>query len=130
MNKRKENVRKSYESRIEDETKITDLMEYKIGINKVIFKNSSNPGYRLARHYFELILSYTASFDEDVFVIIPSSSQLNKWWINETNLDEVTKYPDMIKFIDKLLWDTEFHPSESEIISYELIAKEMAVALQ
>jgi hypothetical protein len=128
--KRKKQIREAYEAELDKDIKISDFSENRIELNKLIFRDTSSSAYKLARHYFELIVSYTASFDEDIFVIIPTANQLHNWWISEVKERKDELQLEMLDFIDRLLWDSDFDPSESQVINYENVAKEMVIAIQ
>ncbi|MCE7737618.1 MAG: hypothetical protein GPJ54_22195 [Candidatus Heimdallarchaeota archaeon] len=130
QNKRQKQVKDAYEAELDKSISLSELDERGIAINKLTFQDSSSSAYKLARHYFELIISYTASFEENVFVIIPTSTQLYQWWVTETKIQSDESKIEMIDFIDKLLWDNDFQPPEVQISEYEKVAKEMVITLQ
>ncbi|MFV2014140.1 MAG: hypothetical protein ACC656_01820, partial [Candidatus Heimdallarchaeota archaeon] len=130
QNKRQKQVKEAYEAELSKDISLSQLSEKTIPIGKSILRDPSSSAYKLARHYFELIVSYTASFDENIFVIIPTSTQLHRWWLTETRTQSKELQIETIDFIDKLLWDDDFLPQEYQISEYEKIAREMVITLQ
>ncbi|MHA2090367.1 MAG: hypothetical protein ACW98K_05865 [Candidatus Kariarchaeaceae archaeon] len=126
---RKKRTRKAYEKGLSEDIP-EDLLEDKIKLHKSIFLDRDSAAYKLARHYFELLLSYTASFEEDRLILIPTSSQLGQWWRGKTKLPSNSDQILTLNFVDKLLWDPSFIPTNGDLEKYELIGKEMVIAIQ
>lgn len=130
IKKRRKIIRESYEFELSKDIVTPEMDARRIYLTKDLFQDRSSLAFRLVRHYFELLVSYTASFDEDAFVIFPTTSQLHQWWLNRTNSEQDRSQVEMIDFIDQLLWDYTYKPSVDDIAKHELVGKEMVIAIQ
>ncbi len=101
-----------------------------IYINKSVLMDRNSAAHRIALHYYELLLSYTASFDDDTLVYIPTTTQLTSWWKEKSKKPVKTEYKQFIRLTDRLLWDPEYNPDNTEIIYYEPIGQEMVLAIK
>ncbi|MCY3411685.1 MAG: hypothetical protein INQ03_08650 [Candidatus Heimdallarchaeota archaeon] len=107
-----------------------DEIENKIRINKEILLDKNSSLHKMAMHYYEILLSYTASFEDDKFIYFPTEKQLLGWWEEKTKKKSIENHLDFLYFIDRVLWDPTFEPFSDEISRYESVALEMAVAIQ
>ena len=130
IKKRRVMTREAYEIELSKDLLPPEIEGRKIQLTKDLLQDRSSLAYRLARHYFELIISYTASFEEDVFVIIPTTSQLHQWWLKKSNGISDKSQIQMIEFIDQLLWNNSFSPTNDNISAHEMVGKEMVIAIQ
>lgn len=129
LNRKKEISKKRYLESLEQEILIDDI-EPRIQIGKEILLDKNSPAHKLVLHYYELILSYTASFEEDKFIYIPDSTQLNKWWGDITKQNVETSQNEFVDFTDQILWDPKFLPPQKEILKYEKIGETMVLAIK
>ena len=97
--------------------------------SKEFLYDVNSNSHKIIRHYFELIFSYTASFDENHFVIFPTVSQMNNWWLKNQNQNLSSEQFQFLSFSDKLLWDPEYIPDDDTLSSIEQIGLQMVFSL-
>jgi hypothetical protein len=129
LKKRRRTAREAYERGLSDELPEV-ILDRKIPIVKDFLQVKDSNAYRLARHYFELLFSYSASFEEDRFILIPTATQLNLWWGEKSKQTSSPEHIKLIHYVDQMLWDPEFSPSDGELEQLEPLGKEMVLALQ
>ncbi|MCH8905772.1 MAG: hypothetical protein IH840_01680 [Candidatus Heimdallarchaeota archaeon] len=131
LKRRKERKRTiiEYEKQLEEEIDFS-IDDQKLQLNRDILQDCDSYAYRLARHYFELLLTYTASYEENVLVLIPTSNQLESWWSLKTKLKSKKGQREALNYVDNLLWNTEFVPQDELSQNYELLCKEMVLAIK
>lgn len=127
--RKKQTAQREYEESLKEEIS-TELIDTKISLQKDYFQDPSSFAYKMVKHYFELIFTYTASFDEDQLVIIPTPSQLNQWWSDRSNRQVSEKEDEFIDITDRLLWDPSYLPKDSSLGKMETVGKDMVLAIQ
>jgi len=118
-----------YEKQLQEEIDFS-VDDQKLQLNKKILQDRDSYAYRLARHYFELLLTYTASYEENALVLIPTSAQLDSWWSSKTKLKSNEGQRDALDYVDSLLWNTEFAQQDKLSQEYELLCKQMVLAIK
>ena len=128
--KRKEELSKlRYLASLETEILPEDI-DRRIQIKKELLLDKQSPAHKLVLHYYELIVSYSASFDDDKFIYIPTPSQLNQWWMNRTDRKHSKLNIKFIEFTDQVLWDPVYIPEQDEIMRCERTGQTMVLAIQ
>ncbi|MHA2502771.1 MAG: hypothetical protein ACXAE3_07880, partial [Candidatus Kariarchaeaceae archaeon] len=121
--------RKAYEDKLAEAIPIEEISE-KIRIEKDLLLDTTSNAYKTVRHYFELIFTYTASFEENQFVTIPTIVQMSQWWRGRTGKEFGESETTFMKISDQLLWDPTFLPADGELSSIETTGKEMVLTIQ
>lgn len=107
-----------------------DAIDDRIRIQKELLLNRDSPAHKMAMHYYELLLTYTASFEDDKFIYIPTSEQLLNWWEGKSNQSSNQVQLNFLNFIDRVLWDPNYIPENNQIIEHENVGKNMVLAIQ
>jgi len=127
--KKGDHAKKAYEDSLEEDISL-DTLDSKIIISKESLNDTSTLSYRTVRHYFEILFTYTASFEEDQFVTLPTVSQLDNWWRSKTGESFSQIQVEFISSADQLLWDPDFQPDDPSLGTVETEGKSMVLALQ
>lgn len=85
---------------------------------------------KVVKHYFELLLWYNASFDENDFVLQPTSIQMTNWWTNRTKQNMQSSYTEFVNFADRIIWDEEFQPQSELLAKHDGVGTSMVLAIQ
>lgn len=128
-NKNKRIIKNQYVDRLKQNIEFDSLSDQKIQFSKEFLYDVNSNSHKIIRHYFELIFSYTASFDENHFVIFPTVSQMNNWWLKNQNQKLSSEQFQFLSFSDKLLWDPEYIPDDDTLSSIEQIGLQMVFSL-
>ncbi len=127
-NRRKRQIRRDYDEELTED--FPSEIAGKIKINKEFLQVKDSNAYKLAKHYFELLMNYTASFEDDVFILIPTHYQLENWWCEKSNQSSSDVSYNMLEYVDQMLWDPTFVPDEVQLSKYENIGKSMVLAIR
>lgn len=105
-------------------------LEERIRFSKSLLLDRNASGHRIARHYYDLLLSYTASFDDDKFIYFPTSNQLINWIAEQSEMKVGDIHIELFDFIDRLLWDPQFLPTTQELNHKEEQTEKIVLAIK
>ncbi len=129
QNRHRKIVQKKYLEDMDREIEY-DSIDDRIRIKKELLMDKSSPGHKLAMHYYELLMSYTASFDDDKFIYIPTTNQLITWWEEKTGKNSDESQINFLDSVDRLLWDPSYLPYTDKLTSDEIIGRKMVLAIK
>ena len=127
--RKQELARRAYEKNLEEEIS-TEALPSQIKITKSLLQNTDSNAYRLVRHYFELLFTYTASYEETQFVTLPTYNQFQQWWTSRTGSKPDDQQEIFFNEADQLLWDPDYQPEDTKLAELEDVGKKMVLKIQ